>query len=641
MISQHRRALIALIALLTLISATAIPAGANPPAQISSQPHILTGTHAISNPIYSSIGAEGGALLYDFSGFVLRDYDYYPPEDSQVLGTIEGDITGGTYRIELPETPNGAWLDFDGNPNSPPGVQIFVTATYINFLGDEYLERGEPPLNMSADMEPMTFNVVGGHLVVWAETDGDVIPSGRGPDGVLFTEDDPTMPLQGGWNVVALDSEPFKVYRNETVEFPIIESIGALNDYSDLDYQDAWDALFERTQTTYPFTEDKNLDWDAIYDYVTPLVQAAESDIEFHLAIIAFGEAIPDTHIGYASPPVTTAFLVGGVGIRSIAITDNGDLVIVDMVNNGPADQAGVEPGDVLVAVDETPALAFLDDTPLLLTSASTRHGRRYFQAATMLQGPIDSAVSLTWRSPDGTEQTAPLTRVFDISPLLALFESPLTGGRVIQAEMLESGVGYIGVRGFAEDVSAADALFASQMDALIAEGAQGIILDVRHNTGGLVNLAMAMAGRFFPDYERLFDFYYADGEGGFAYRGFIEILAQKPYYDGPVAVLVDEMTGSAGEMFAYAMHTEDRAIVVGHTPTGGFTGEVSDGQYVLPGSLSIQIPTGRPVHPETGDTVIEGTGVVPDILVPLTAESLLSPEDEVLQAAVDALLAQ
>jgi carboxyl-terminal processing protease len=160
----------------------------------------------------------------------------------------------------------------------------------------------------------------------------------------------------------------------------------------------------------------------------------------------------------------------------------------------------------------------------------------------------------------------------------------------VISAQLLNSGVGYIRITGFATEVSQADAMFARELQALIDAGATGIILDVRGNTGGLVQLAMAMAGRFFPDYQRLFDFYYADGEGSFAYRGYIEILASEPYYDGPVAVLVNEMTGSAGDMFAYAMHADSRAIIVGHTPSGGFTGEVGDGQYELPGSLSIQI---------------------------------------------------
>jgi carboxyl-terminal processing protease len=183
--------------------------------------------------------------------------------------------------------------------------------------------------------------------------------------------------------------------------------------------------------------------------------------------------------------------------------------------------------------------------------------------------------------------------------------------------------------------------MFGQALETLVNQRAQGIILDVRNNSGGLVGLAMAMAGRFFPAYERVIDFYYADGQGDFAYRGFAETLTGQPYYEGPVAVLVNEMTGSAGDLFAYTMHLNGRALVVGNTPSGGFTGEVSDGQYELPGKLSMQIPTGRSVDPATGATLIEGTGVIPDIRVPVTRDSLKSPEDEVLQAAEAAILAE
>ena len=51
-------------------------------------------------------------------------------------------------------------------------------------------------------------------------------------------------------------------------------------------------------------------------------------------------------------------------------------------------------------------------------------------------------------------------------------------------------------------------------------------------------------------------------------------------------------------------------------------------------------MPTGRPTDPATGETVLEGVGVPPDVRVPLTRESVLSPEDEVLEAAEQALMA-
>ena len=85
-------------------------------------------------------------------------------------------------------------------------------------------------------------------------------------------------------------------------------------------------------------------------------------------------------------------------------------------------------------------------------------------------------------------------------------------------------------------------------------------------------------------------------------------------------------------------MQHDGRAIVVGHYPSAGAYGERGQGQYNLPDELTMQFPTGRYETPE-GELAIEGMGVIPDITVPVTAESALGQVDAVLQAVVEALL--
>jgi C-terminal processing protease CtpA/Prc len=85
-------------------------------------------------------------------------------------------------------------------------------------------------------------------------------------------------------------------------------------------------------------------------------------------------------------------------------------------------------------------------------------------------------------------------------------------------------------------------------------------------------------------------------------------------------------------------MQHNGRATIVGHYPTAGAFGEVGQGQYKLPGDLTMQFPTGRSVTPD-GEIVIEGSGVAPDIVVPVTEDSALGRVDTVLQAAMDTLL--
>jgi C-terminal peptidase prc len=626
-----------------VLSLAVLPAwAASPSRQVAGGPHTITGSYQTTNPINPLLGTQPSVVLYDMTGQILKDFDFRSPPQAQVLGTINGDIVSGTYTLTLPDMPHATLLDFDGDTATPSAVQVFVTMTYLNLFGDEYIDRGESEatLGMSARLDPLSYDVIGGAILVWSAKEGELFPGGMGPDGAAFTADDPLVALPAGWSAISLETDPFTIVRDPTVDIPVLENSGELHDYSALSYVDAWDKLFQRTRETYPFTAEKHLDWDAIYNTVTPLVKAATTDLDFHLAIIRFGEMIPDTHVGYVSLPVLTNLLVGGIGITKLAVTDDGEVVVVSVSPNSPASQAGFQTGTTLVTVDDKPALQALDETPLLLNSASTPHVRRYFQALTMLQGPIGSEVALTWHNLNGTEQGQTFTRIMEVSSIMQA-AGGLPTGDVVTSRMLDSGVGYIRVSNFYQNAGQVDKLFGDQVQALVDAGAKGLIVDLRDNGGGLVALGMAVAGRFFPDYKQLLDLYYADGSGEFAYRGLVEILAEQPYYDGPVAVLVNEMTVSMSDIFAYAMQANHRALIVGNTPSSGSTGEIGDGQYMLPGMLQMQIPTGRPVDPVSGKIVVEGTGVIPDIHVPLTVQSVVSPQDEVLQAAEAAILEQ
>jgi C-terminal processing protease CtpA/Prc len=94
----------------------------------------------------------------------------------------------------------------------------------------------------------------------------------------------------------------------------------------------------------------------------------------------------------------------------------------------------------------------------------------------------------------------------------------------------------------------------------------------------------------------------------------------------------------SACEYFSYFLNLGDRATVVGNYPTAGAAGSVGDGQFDLPGGVSIQFPTGRPETPD-GKVLIEGTGVPLDVTVPVTEEQVSGKSDPVLEAAIKAVL--
>jgi hypothetical protein len=147
-----------------LLAAAVLPVGAVPPTQSAGGPRTITGTYQTTNPIYPILGAETGVLLYDLTGEVAHDFDFQVPLDAQVLGTLNGDIVSGDYVLELPDSPRGTVHDFDGDASTPPAVQVYVTATYINYLGDIYINRGESALDLSVRLEPMTYEVI---AVTW------------------------------------------------------------------------------------------------------------------------------------------------------------------------------------------------------------------------------------------------------------------------------------------------------------------------------------------------------------------------------------------------------------------------------------------------------------------------------------------
>jgi carboxyl-terminal processing protease len=210
-----------------------------------------------------------------------------------------------------------------------------------------------------------------------------------------------------------------------------------------------------------------------------------------------------------------------------------------------------------------------------------------------------------------------------------------------IEAEVLDgSGLGYLKINTFSDDYNLMAQLWDRYMRELIDWDVPGIIIDLRVNGGGNSGLAFDFAGYFFDEeIELMQSSYYNELSGTFEYRDFTSrIMPGTIHYDGPLAVLVSPYCVSACEGFSYSLTLREDVTVLGHTPSAGAYGEVGRGQYDMPADLSMQFPTGRSETMD-GDLLIEGKGVIPDILVPFTQEDALGLDDNVLDAAIDVLL--
>lgn len=271
-----------------------------------------------------------------------------------------------------------------------------------------------------------------------------------------------------------------------------------------------------------------------------------------------------------------------------IVITPRGDERFVALVRPGmPAAEAGVLPGWKLESVAGRPALF----------------------APPPVVGRTDRVVFL---DEDGVRHVTDLTAV--LTPPIPRFE----------ARTLEGGVAYIRFDDF--DQARYDQ-FKAEMERLADAPPPGLILDLRTNGGGQLNLAGLTASWFFDEKQ---DFVVI--EGRFVNRRLFADPAPHPY-TGPVVILTGPGSASAAELLAGVLQEKGRVTVVGDTTRGAVTGtraiNLPDGGLLRVGMIVMTTPEGR---------TLEKVGVVPDVVVPDDWRAVRDGRDPVLEAALAAV---
>jgi C-terminal processing protease CtpA/Prc len=303
---------------------------------------------------------------------------------------------------------------------------------------------------------------------------------------------------------------------------------------------------------------------------------------------------------------------------------------------------AGVETGAEIITWNDQPVQSALNGIEPYLGPYSTEHSRRQGQLLSLTRMPVGETVDVTYKNPGEAEKTVSLFADVEYDSLFEalgyndqdLMELP------IEAEILDSGVGYIRINTFSDDYNLMARLWESYIQVLLDNEVTDLVLDLRNNSGGSGGLAMDFVGYFFDEEKTVAEtLYYNELTGAFEANKYPSMIKPAPMlFEGEIAVLVGPDCVSACEWFSNAMTVDGRAVVVGSYPTNGAAGEVGRGQYTLPFDISMQFPTGRPQTMD-GGLLIEGVGVVPSIVVPVTADVALGDGDPVLDAAVADLL--
>lgn len=374
-------------------------------------------------------------------------------------------------------------------------------------------------------------------------------------------------------------------------------------------FQEVW----ETVRDNYLYEDFNGLDWDAVRAEVQPKVEAAATPEEFYTIMREMIARLGDDHSRFESPQEVAAQIAeargqlqyGGIGV-SVRTVDEGGL-ITRVVPGGPADQAGILPRDLIVAVNGIP---FNDP------EAFGPEG-----AIGAVRGLPGTSVRLTIKRGDEEPRDIEITRaIIDI----AIFNQ-------VTAERLTGDIGLLYIPSFYVDN--ADSQARDALTTLLAGGPlRGMIIDVRDNSGGYIHVMRNIIALFHDGGSIGASVGRNDREEQRIPRGrTIPELTRIP-----VVILISEETASAAEMFTAGMRILRQATVVG-VPSSGNTENLygydfSDGSRLLLAEVAYQLPDG---------TLIEGTGIIPDVLIEAEWWRFPPEQDPQLLAAQEILNAQ
>jgi len=288
-----------------------------------------------------------------------------------------------------------------------------------------------------------------------------------------------------------------------------------------------------------------------------------------------------DPHSQFLSPEdfkglkTETEGKFGGLGIE-ISIRDN-LLTVISPIEDTPAWKAGIKPLDKIVKIDN-------ESTKDIALS----------EAVKKLRGEPGSKVSLTlFRESEGKVLEMTITReiihIHDVKDVM----------------ILDDQIGYIRLTEFRED---SHKEFKKALESLKEKGADSLILDLRNNPGGLLNVAIEITEEFLPDGQVI-----VSTKSRNPSQNNISRSSNKngAFLSWPMAVLINEGSASGSEILAGALKDNKRAITIGTKSFG--KGSVQS-VIPLPDGAGLKLTTSKYYTPS--DISIHGIGIQPDILI-------------------------
>lgn len=393
-------------------------------------------------------------------------------------------------------------------------------------------------------------------------------------------------------------------------------------------FEAAWRVLRDQSVASAIST----VDWDALAAELRPRAERASTDEEVRALIREMLTRVGRSHFvvlpGAMASMVDSALAGGHTGTLGFDVRfADGELVVTRVEPGGPADRAGIHPGWLLVRIGSYSV------SDLIAAAGSGPEHVRAFHAwalgTGLLRGRVGETAVLEFVDGSGARVARAVARGPETGEAVRLGLLPPLFARLEAREIARDGRRF-GVIGFNVWMTAIARQFDEAVDRF--RTADGIVVDLRGNPGGLMTMVMGISGHFVPTPIPLGVVQTREAELRLVANPRLVNPAGRRVepYGGPLAILVDGSTYSASEIFAGGMQAIRRARVFGTRTPGG----------ALPAVVE-RLPSGDLLQYAIGDFVtaagdrIEGQGVVPDVIVVPRREDLLAGRDPILEAAL------
>ncbi len=310
----------------------------------------------------------------------------------------------------------------------------------------------------------------------------------------------------------------------------------------------------------------------------------------------------------------------GIVGLETCLL--DGKAVITSIRDGYPAAKAGLREGYIISAIDDVPVEMILSDSEKKALPNVTEWRKKSDMDRSIrnrLRGAPGTSVSLSFLDESDSLHRTTMLRME--RPGKTILDKSLPPFFVeFKAKQIADNIGYISFSTFMPPV---DEQFEQAIDDML--DVRGLVLDIRGNSGGMHTVGESIAARLVQE-PTLFSV--------FRYRDRTEEVVVRPNgktYTGPVVVLIDGQNASASERFAACLQSIGRGVVIGERSRGA-VGPSS--VMKLPNGTTFLYVTAQSLTPD--GIVLEGRGVIPDIVVRPDREALLHGKDAQLNRAVE-----